>query len=131
MRRVLSGLLPLLLAGNAANASSIHVLPATPSSQTPSIVERGEPNAISSPVAAHEAGEIHRIGPSVIAIGAETMPFADVEIAVADEDKTPAWMSLALPEVIRGGVRGGAFPEIPQAAPAIEGDAPADPERVE
>lgn len=97
-RRVLSGIFPLLLAGTAAgNASSILTLPATPSSQTPSIIERGRPVAESRSAEPAVTGE-------------------------AADDEKPAWMSQALPDVIRGGVHGDAFP-----APERQAE-PAEPE---
>lgn len=118
MRRVVTGVLPLLLAtaGQGA-ASSFIALP--PSAASPSIITLGE--AAPAPIEAlpldgdaqQAEARIYAISGSMIAMGADAIPTASEEVAAIEDNaapQRPRWFAEALPLVIRGGIVGDARP---------------------
>lgn len=118
MRKVVTGVLPLLLAAGGQAAASSFVAP-PPAAAGPSIITLGE--AEPAPVEALPAdgaeqqaeAHIYVIGDSMIAMGADAIPTAKEAVAAIAEDtapQRPGWLAEPLPLVIRGGIAGDARP---------------------
>lgn len=115
MRKVATGVLPLLLALAGQGAASSFVVPPPPSASL-SVISRGEsePAPIEALPASSEnpqaEAQIYAIGDSMIAMGADAIPItAEAVAAITAEDEAPQkpeWFAEPLPLVIRGGIEG-------------------------
>lgn len=127
MRKVVTAMLPLLLAPFGQAVASSFVAPLPPAAN-PSVITLGEAEpapveALPASANAPEAEEqIYTIGDSVIAMGADAIPTGDETVAaIPTEDEAPQkpdWLAEPVPLVIRGGIAGDAAATLPDATPA-------------
>lgn len=133
MRKIVAGLLPVLLMGSGeADAQSITPISRAPAASSPSFVTLGKAEAVEAHALRRGSGEdadVFALSTSVIAYGSGAIaPARDEKVAAIPEPVAaaapepaapakPVWRAESMPLVIRGGVVGDAFSAPP--APTV------------